>query len=289
MANPGPTLDQLLREYEILTLIMENLNFYDFRNLRLAGSHVPATSGRIQRRHLVQIHCNEFRETFDNTSECGNAPPDVEMNPCQGFSSISRRGDPRVDFQDPQLSHLHDGSDENTCFWVCIECRNRSQARYQNPGHLMGPSYVRLCEIHSHEHGGFPSNACHCGNNAIGDWRSSMCILTSLDLIRRRARRACFFMPLHMTLFGFWTVILRPHKKWTCWMASRLEQAQDALNSSTKRFLSTFGLRPIELHVFKWGVLCPIKDCRRPGWNDIRGMRMCLECKAVFPARNATP
>lgn len=265
---------------------MQHLNFYDFRNLRLAGCQVPATSGAIQRKHLVPIHCNEFKETFDNTTACGNTPPNVEMKPCEGLASIVRSGeDSRIDFEDPRLGHLHDGCDESKCFWVCIECRDRTQARYQHIGLLLDT--VALCKIHSLEHEGSPSNACHCSNTVTGNWRCTMCILTGLDMIKRRAHEAWLGMPLHVTLLGVLKFNVRAHMNRACWFVCKLESAQKVLNKSTRRVLSTFGLRPREPPMFQWCIGCPIEDCGRAGWDDVRGMRMCLECKAVFPARDA--
>ncbi|MCJ1424590.1 hypothetical protein MMC29_002478 [Sticta canariensis] len=288
MANPVPTLDHLLNEYAIQTAIMQDLNFYDFRNLRLAGCQIPVRSRAVQEKYLDPIHCNEFRDTFDNRSQCGKTPLNVEMKPCQGLSVVLRPEDPRPSFEDPQISHLHDGRDKSKCCWVCTECRDRSQEQYQNHGMFMGPSYMLLCKVHSLKHEGFPSNACRCFNTAIGDWKCSMCILTSLDIMQSRALNACQAVPLHVTLLGIWAVIVRPRTGWTTWLLWKLQQAQNVLNKFIPwRVLSNVGLRRT-LRVVEWSRLCPIENCRRARWENKRAMRMCLECKAVFSARNAT-
>ena len=292
MANPSPTLDQLLSVYGIQTSLMQFLNHYDFRNLRLAGTRVPATSGSIQRKHLVQIRCNEYGDLFDNNSRCGNHPHNVEMRPCEGLSSILRPGDPKVDFEDPQLGHLHDGSDESASFWVCVHCRNRNNARHRDPGPLLDSSYVRLCKKHSLQHEGSPSNACRCGIAATGDWKCTLCIVTGLNLLRIRARHACSSTPLHFTLFGVRAAIVRPEKKWTWWVVDRLEQALQAqtfVNRHMSRVLSTFGMRPREPQMIKWSELCSVEGCKQPEWKDIRAMRMCLVCQTIFPPRNPFP
>lgn len=230
MANPTPTLDQLVSEYAIQTTIMENLNFYDFRNLRLAGCQVPAKSWAVQEKYLVPIHCNELIDTFDNGSQCGKTPPNVEMKPCQGLPLALRPEDPRQSFDGPLTRHLHDGRDKCKCFWVCNECRDQSQQRHQLNGIFIAPNYVQLCKVHSLEREGFPSNPCHCSNTAIGGWRCSMCIRISLDIVESRAHKACQEMPVLVTLLGIWPVVVRPRTQWTTWLLRKLEQAQKVPN-----------------------------------------------------------
>lgn len=287
VADRKPTLDLLFLEYPIQIAMMKNLNFYDFRNLRLAGCRVATKSWKVQEKYLIPIHCNEFRLTFDNTTQCGNTPQYVEMKPCQGLSLALRPGDPGEDFEDPTISHLHDGRDKSKCFWVCEDCKDRSQARYQNHANFMVLSYVPLCQMHSLEHEGFPSNACRCTNTAIGDWRCSMCILTSLEILGSRAYEACRTLPLRVTLLGICTVTVRPNMEWTAWM---LRQAQTYLNKLIPwRFLSHAGFRRRTLRMIESSRLCPIQDCKKAGWENLRSMRMCLRCKAIWPSNRVTP
>ncbi|MCJ1427040.1 hypothetical protein MMC29_004943 [Sticta canariensis] len=288
MANPKPTLDLLFSKYPIQTAMMRHLNLYDFRNLRLAGCRVPVKSWAVQEKYLVPIDCNEFRRTFDNTSQCGNTPPDVEMKPCQGLPLDLRPGDdPGQDFEDAGIGHLHDGRDKSDCFWVCGECRDRSQARYQNNADFMDLSYVQLCQTHSLEHQGFPSNACLCINTAIGDWRCSMCILTSLEILASHAHEACRTIPLRVTLLGICTVTVRPDMEWTAWL---LRQGQTYVNKFIPwRVLSHLGLPRRTLRIVTSSRSCPIHGCNEAGWEDLRSMRMCLQCKAIWPINRATP
>lgn len=67
--NPRPTLIQLFSRYPIQTSIMQNLNFYYFRNLQLAGCQVLATSRAIQGKYLIPIHCNQTEyDTIESSS-----------------------------------------------------------------------------------------------------------------------------------------------------------------------------------------------------------------------------
>ena len=282
MAGSQPTLfDQLFRGYPILTGIMQHLHFYEYRNLRLAGCEVPATSTAIQQKYLVPIYCHEFRDALDTTTQCGKSPPDVEMKPCEGLSLAVDPDDPTLDFDSPRMRHLHDGRDKGKCYWVCHECRNRNQERYENHGFYLTPSFVSLCETHSLEYEGVSSYYCQCCNTAIGDWRCSMCIESSIDMLTLRAHKACLAMPLHVTLLGIWSFILHPHMEWTVWLLWKSQRAQDVFNKFISSILWTVGAGPIAPSMLKLGVLCPIEDCTRAGWHDVRGLEKCLLCKAI--------
>ena len=280
MADSRPLLEQMFSKYPILTGIMQYLHFYDYRNLRLAGCRVPVTSTAVQKKHLIPIHCNDFRDNFDNTTRCGKSPHDVEMKPCEGISLASSPDDPILDFQSAPLRHLHDGRDKSKCFWVCQECRDRSQAHYENHTFFLTPTLAQLCETHSLEYEGNTSS-CRCCRTAIGDWRCSMCIETGIDMLALRAQNAHEAMPLHVTFLGTWSIVVRPQMIWTAWMLWELQQAQDVFNTFTRSIFLTVGLRPRAPQMLKWGVVCPIENCTRAAGEGIRGLRQCLECKAI--------
>ncbi|MCJ1430375.1 hypothetical protein MMC29_008293 [Sticta canariensis] len=122
-AKPKSTLDQLLSKYSIQTSLMQNLNFYDFRNLQLAGCQVPAKSSAVQKKYLMPIKCNVLKGRWGSKYECGNTPQDVfEMQPCQGVPL--RPSDSTYQLEKPRC---HDSSDPSKCAWVYNECRDRSQ------------------------------------------------------------------------------------------------------------------------------------------------------------------
>ena len=283
--GPEPTLEGLFSQYTIQSSIMQNLNFYDFRNLRLTGCQVPATSWAVQKKHLHPIHCNQ-EVVADITcvpSECGKTPPNVvKMKACQGLSL--RPDDAEIEFDQSRAGRLHDGCDQSQCFWGCYECISRLHEYYDDYGLFQTP-YTRLCEMHSLEQEKFPYNACRCCNAAIGDWRCSTCVESSFQVLENRADQAYFAVPRLVTLFGFWTFIVRPQVDGAYWLIRWLLRSQNVLNRSMPwRFLSMFGIRHRKLQIVKRSRVCPVENCRRAAWDNRLAMQMCLQCKAVFPS-----
>lgn len=285
--DPKPTLEQLFSNYPIQTSLMQYLNVYDFRNVRLAGCRIAATSWAIQKKYLVQIHCDEFLPVNYWEREypkCGHTPQQVEvMKPCQGLSL--RPDDSPIPLGQP---HFHDDSDQSKCFWVCDGCRSKKEFDYDRYTDFEG-TFAQLCETHSLELQGFPENTCHCHRIAIGEWRCSSCIERSFELTMFRNYKAIDAMPSEVILFGKWTLIVRPQvDRWTNWLLRRLTNAKDAFNKSILCwFESKLGLRRRRLEMIKWTLLCPIENCGRPQWGkDVliaRCMWMCLGCKTVLP------
>lgn len=283
--DPKPTLERLLSQYAIQSSIMQNLNFYDFRNLRLTGCRVPATSRAIQKKHLYPIHCNQHcvsKITYC-ISECGKTPHNVvEMKPCQGLTL--RPDDAEIEFHQSQAGHLHDGCDQSQCFWVCNECISRLHEYYDDYTLFQIP-YTRLCEMHSLEQERFPINACRCCNTAIGDWRCSTCVENSFQIMENRADKAYLAVSRLVTLFGFWTFIVRPEVDWVYWLIRWLLHSQNVLNRTMPWwFLLMFGIRRGKLQMVKRSQVCPVENCRQAAWDNRLAMQMCLQCKTVFPS-----
>ena len=276
--DPKPTLTQLFSRYPIQTSIMQNLNFYDFRNLQLAGCQVLATSRAVQRKYLIPIHCNQTRYEHDRILECGKTPENGhEMKPCQGF--LLRPGDPRVE---------HDGLHHKS-FWVCNECRYQSQEDYQHFRIFGEAPCTNLCKMHSLEESQrFPQNACRCWTNAIGDWRCDPCVQSSFDFLVDRSERALEEVPSTTTVFGISTFGLLPHMDpW--WIQTLLGPPRYILKELIPSwFLSKLDLRRRYPDIIRAGRLCPMENCRRAEWESPQAMQMCLECKAIFPNRALT-
>ena len=132
--DPPPTLERLFIHYSIQCSMMQYLHFYDFRNLRLTGCHIPATSWAVQKKHLRPIHCNQaIADTPYGTSECGKIPQDVvKLKRCQGLDL--RPDDTEILFDQSPAGHLHDGRDQSECFWVCTECISWLHEYYDDYG-----------------------------------------------------------------------------------------------------------------------------------------------------------
>ena len=278
-AKPKPTLDQLLSMYPIQTSLMQNLNFYDFRNLQLAGCQVPTISSAVQKKYLMRIKCNVLKGPWGSEWECGNTPQDVfEMQPCQGVPL--RPSDSTDELEKPRC---HDRSDPSKCAWVCNECRDRSQWEEDQYGDFR-IHYTWLCKMHSLQREGLRENACVCYDIAIGDWRCPECIQASFRLMEDRIFSAFRAMRSEVTLLGIWTFIVRPDvDRWTHWLLQQLINPQEAINRSMHwGFLSMFGFRHRSLNIVKFSRLCPIENCKHAQWDINRAMWMCLECKAIF-------
>ena len=290
-----PTLEQLFSPSPIQTSLLQNLNFCDYRNLQRAGCHVPSLSPAIQEKYLIPIHCNEceyrrkswISDSWISGPGCCKHPQEVQdMKPCQG---LSLRPDEPVDPEGKleiyyEESYMHDGSDPSKCFWVCNECRDRDQEIYRDHAHFLHihTQQARLCKKHSLEHEAYPHNACRCSTAPTGDWRCMCCVHGNFEIITNRVRHAVCLMPSEATLLGIWTFIVHPHVDWTDWILRWL--IQEFLNECIPwRFLSKLGFTPRMLNIVKWEKLCPIEDCMQLGWNNIRAMHMCFECKTVFP------
>ena len=235
----------------------------------------------------MKIQCNDFRSIIDSTSACGKTPEDVEeMRLCQGLC-WRPDDDFRITRDPDRASHLHDGYDQSTGFWVCTECRHRNLEHHRLLSVFQIP-YTSLCKIHSREHGGLPYNACRCRTNAIGDWKCSPCIIGSFLLLENRARKSHRRASLLIIWFGIWTSTIRPYPKWSNWLVWVLLGFQDVVNMCIPREVrSRIGIKRKHLQFVKLRDLCPIENCRREIWKSSRAMQMCLECQVVFPAHGS--
>lgn len=285
-ADPKPTLEQLFGTYPIQITLMRNLNVYDFRNLRSAGCQLPV-SPEIQSKYLMRIQCNEFRSIIDSTSACGKTPDDVEeMRLCQGLC-WRPDDDFRITRHPNQASHLHDGYDQSTDFWVCTECRHQNLEHYRLRSYFQIP-YTPLCKIHSHEHGGLPYNACRCRTNAIGDWKCYTCVIGSFLLLENRATKSHRMASLLIIWFGIWTSTIRPDLNFSNWLVWILLDFQDVVNMCIPREVrSRIGIKRKHLQFIRLREFCPIENYRRARWKSPRAMQMCLECKVVFPVHGS--
>ena len=282
-ADPKPTLEQLFHVlYSIQTSLMRNLNVYDFRNLQSAGCQVLA-SPAIQSKHLLSIQCNEFRRMADSTSACGNTPQEVEMKPCLGYSWSPDDGF-RAPGNPSRTGHLHDGYDQSINFWVCEECRHRN-IEYYHDVTASQIFYRRLCEVHSRELRMRPYNDCRCHVAAIEDWRCTTCTIGNAIMLMERVNKSYFTASLLVTVFGFWTLIIRPHLNWANWLIWGLIRLQNFLNTTVTPWdvLLSLGIQRREWQFVKQAKLCPIEGCKRGAWKHPRVMQMCLECKVFLP------
>ena len=204
------------------------------------------------------------------------------MTPCPGLIWTPDDGFPAVG-DSSRTGHLHNGYDQSTNFWVCTECGYRSIEYYHQLSEVQIP-YRRLCKVHRRELRVLPFNDCRCRIAVIGGWRCKTCTIGIFILLKTRADKSYSRASLLVTVFGIWTLIIRPHLNWANWLIWGLIGVQDFLNTATPwEILLGLVIQRRYWHFVKRTTVCPIEGCRRGVWKNPRVMQMCSECKVFLP------